>query len=419
MRSHSLIVRFAVAVLLQTCLVKTAQSQVSMPQLAATGDSSEIVYSESTPADSKTSSAYPAGDYYEQLSAANRINVGNSCDSGCSDDWGCGGSPFRNGPGCDDRWKVGPRWRVQADGMILFREETDLTGLATAMGTTLAGAEQYENFDHAGGGRLFLSSYWPDCKDYELVVGYEGVDDWNANIILPINSIAATAGPPASVALDERRTLNYSSSLHSAELNFQSSKNNIWKPYAGIRYFSLDEVMRDETHQYTTAPLGIGDASATTDSLTLYDVQNNLIGFQLGARRDLWQISEKVYFQGYVNGGMYCNMINRAETTSTTDTTNEVLDDDPATTDVDETGTVETHSFSTGNRVKTERTELSFAGEANLALVWKINHCFALKSGYQAMVVTGVELADDAYLGLEDTHDLFYHGAFAGFEYRR
>src|SRR5204862_1113420 len=47
--------------------------------------------------------------------------------------WGCGGSPYRTGPGLCDNWKVGCRWHVTVDGVVLHREATDLVELAGAM----------------------------------------------------------------------------------------------------------------------------------------------------------------------------------------------------------------------------------------------------------------------------------------------
>jgi hypothetical protein len=44
--------------------------------------------------------------------------------------WGCGGSPFRTGPGWCDDWDVGCRWDVAVDGMVMFREDANLAALA-------------------------------------------------------------------------------------------------------------------------------------------------------------------------------------------------------------------------------------------------------------------------------------------------
>lgn len=360
------------------------------------------------------STAYPDGDYYEQLSAAG--GQGPMC---CDDDWGCGGSPFRTGPGCGDHYRVGPRWRILLDGLMMYREKTDLAPLATAIGTTLDDADQYENFGHGGGVRLLATAFWPQCKNYEVAIGYTGVEEWNANVVAPVVVIPPVVGPPASVAVDERRTLNYNSSLHSLEVNFQAVNNIVWKPYAGIRYFSFDENIQDLTRQYPSAPLVVSEQSITNTRLHVAEVDNNLIGFQIGVRRDLWKVARKVYIQGFANAGMYCNLINRDDVIQSATTNTEILEDDPDTGDIDETGFVESTTTTTGNRVKTERTRVSFAGEAALTLVWKFNNCCALRSGYEVLVVNGVELADDAFLGNVQSRDMVFHGAFAGFEYRR
>ena len=285
------------------------------------------------------SSAYPDGDFYEQLQAAGGQGGCDSCgvDGSCDGRWGCGGSPYRTGPGCGDNWRVGPRWRIVADGALIYREKTNLASLATAMGTTLAAAEQSENFDRGGGIRLLGTASWPQCKGYEMTLGYVGVDAWNANIVLPVLAIPPVVGPPANVALDQRRSLTYRSSLHALELNWQGLNSSNWKPYAGVRYFRFAETVEDRTNQYTAAPLAVGETATTTFSLLGNKVDNNLIGFQVGLRRDLWQVSRKVYIQGFANAGLYGNFINRSDYDETATTTTEVLDDDAATPDVDET----------------------------------------------------------------------------------
>jgi hypothetical protein len=389
------------AVVIASGQVARAQSTASAPPIDQT---------EQNPPGA--SAAYPGGDYYQQLGAA-----GVECCGGSN--WGCGGSPYRTGPGCGDDWMVGPRWRVAVDGVIMFREETNLDALAGAMGVTLADAEQYENFDHGAGIRLLVAAYWPQCKNYELVAQITAVEEWNANIVLPVESSPPIVGPPVIVGVDERRTLTYNSSLNTVEVNCQALNTSVWKPYAGIRYFGLDEVIEDRTNQYASHPLAVTQTAVTTSELYSTQVDNNLIGFQLGLRRDMWKMSRKVYVEGFVNAGVYCNLINRADTFQAVTTTRTVLEDNPGTTTVDETGQIQTLRNATGNRVKVERARMAFAGEASLSLVWKVNSCCALRSGYQVMMINGVELADDAFLGVTESEDLVYHGGFAGFEYRR
>lgn len=395
-------------ILLLAGAVGFASGHAALAQVTASGPPID----QTEPVSSGGSAAYPNGDYYQQLGAA-----GVECCGG--NNWGCGGSPYRTGPGCGDDWFVGPRWRIALDGVIMFREKTDLNALAGAIGTTLADAEQYENFGHGAGVRLLAAAYWPQCKNYEMVVGFTGIEEWNANIVLPVESSPPIIGPPVIVGVDERRTLTYNSSLNTLEVNCQALNKSVWKPYAGVRYFGLDEVIEDRTNQYPSRPLAVTESAVTTSLLNATEVDNNLIGFQLGLRRDMWKMSRKVYIEGYTNAGVYCNLINRAETFQAVTTTRTVLEDDPGTTTVDETGQIQTLRNSTGNRVKVERARMAFAGEAALSLVWKVNNCCALRSGYQVMVINGVELADDAFLNVDGSRDLVYHGGFAGFEYRR
>lgn len=256
-------------------------------------------------------------------------------------------------------------------------------------------------------------------RGYEMAVGYVGIPEWNSSIVLPVVAIPPDPGPPALVGLNERRTLNYQSTLHSLEINWQRLTESTWKPYAGVRYFVFDEDVADITTQYSTAPLAVGETAITTATQNLVEVENNLIGFQLGVRRDLWHVSRKIYLEGFVNGGLYCNFINRNDIDAVTTTSTEILDDDPGTVDVDETGDPRVITNRTGNTVKTERTRAAYVGEASVALVWKLNSCCALRSGYQAMYLSGLEMADDAFLGISEREQTFVHGFFGGLEYRR
>jgi hypothetical protein len=52
--------------------------------------------------------------------------------------------------------------------------------------------------------------------------------------------------------------------------------------------------------------------------------------------------------------------------------------------------------------------------------VCRLNKCWALRAGYQALWITDLHVAEDAYLntGIEG-RDLFFHGWHAGVEHRR
>ena len=51
--------------------------------------------------------------------------------------WGCGGSPYRTGPGLCDNYRIGPRWHVTVDGIVMHRDSTDLVALAAQMNNSL------------------------------------------------------------------------------------------------------------------------------------------------------------------------------------------------------------------------------------------------------------------------------------------
>lgn len=360
--------------------------------------------------------AYPAGDFGIQLQAAGGAGTPEGC---VNDGWGVGGSPFRNGPGRCDNYRTGPIWRVSVDGVFLSREETNLTEFATSMGTTLGAVDQYENFEYGGGARILAFGNWPQLRGYELAIGYVGVEEWNSSIVMPVEALPPIIGPPLLVGLNERQTLTYKSSLHSLEFNWQRLTDSLWKPYAGVRYVLFDENVQDISTQYVATPLNVGETAITTQIRNMVEVENNLIGFQIGGRRDLWQVSRKVYLQAYANGGIYCNLIDRIDIDDAVTTSTEILADDPGTADVDETGQTRTVTTRTGNTVKVERTEAAFVGEASAAIVWKLNRCVALRGGYEMIYLNGIHMGDDAFMGRTERESTLIHGIFAGLEYRR
>ncbi len=386
------------------------------------------------PSEVARSNAYPNGDYYTQLASAGGTGgpggpgACSTCGPGggrygaggpCKEHWGCGGSPFRTGPGQCDDWRVGPIWQVTLDGVFMTRDETNIDALAAAIGTTTGAADSYQQFEHGTGTRLTLTGWWPQMKGYEMQVGYLGIFNWDANVVVPDANVVAP--PVGSVALTEQRDLKYGSDLHSLEINAQRLTTSPWKPFFGVRFLRGDEKIQDITRRSNTLPLSLGEVAITNNLFSNAEVENNLIGFQLGMRRDVWHLSEKLSIHGFSNGGAYCNMIDRDLSSGQTQTRTELIAvDDPATPDFDETGSTEILTTGTGTRVKSNRTELSFVGEVSLSLQYKLNQCSALRGGYQVLYINGLEFADDAYLGLApNSRDLLLHGWFAGFEYRR
>jgi hypothetical protein len=314
---------------------------------------------------------------------------------------------------------------------VLFRDETDLGALIDGM-PDLAGRpftvapEFQENFDHAAGARLLVTSDFPYCAGYELQVGYVGVEEWSATAYFPQEAIAAN--PPAStVPVNERRALQYGSAIHSVEINFQRVSRGYLKPYAGFRYWALNEDIQDYADQFTTGVLAdpgltVGDitSASVTDRINAVSIDNNLVGFQGGMRLDMWRPTPRLHLAGFCSAGVFCNMVSRdriyEESTSRTQRQRVSSGGASPVLSVSETSS----TARTDSRVSADGANLAFTTEASLAGVWQVNRCVALRSGYQVLFLSGVELAEDLWIGGAPVdRDLVLHGWFAGFEYRR
>ena len=332
--------------------------------------------------------------------------------------WGCGGWPYANGPGMCDDWKVGCRWHVQVDGLILSREDADLDALFDATDTNSAGGaagrpQVFDQFDYSAGGRVFFTSEIPHRAGYQIQAGWEGIPEWNSSIVYPKFS-PYPAGPTNS---SEQRSVFYTSSLNSAELNFMRGDCTGLRPFCGVRYIKFDDEINDSINQDVPPPLPSPAPSFSvteTDRVNIMDIENNLIGFQIGTRYDLWRPTRRCLVEGYINAGVYYNRIKRTNlmTVTTTQFTSEDTDmvGSEARTDVSQTSNLDI----------SEPTDVAATGEASLTGVFYLNRCWALRAGYQFLWIDGVSLAEDAFLdnGI-DERSLIFQGCHVGIECRR
>ncbi|MEO0529685.1 MAG: hypothetical protein AAF266_03810 [Planctomycetota bacterium] len=370
-----------------------------------------------------SSAAYPNGTFGEQLASASQGGGGP-----------VGGPGYRPGPGRRDDWRVGPHWRVTVDGVLLFRDSADLDAVLAevepiAPSSTMPPLQFQDNFDHAAGVRLLLTSEFPQCAGYELQVGYLGVDKWLANANWEQETLAAATLPLSDIDVEQQRVLGYESSLHSVEINFQRATRGYLKPFAGLRYIALDEQILDENRQFTTGvlpdpPGGVAGtlASAVTQTRNGVEIENNLIGFQGGVRLDMWRPTRRFHLAGFLSAGVYCNIVDRDrifQETNTVTTNERTID---ATTSA-ETVTTTIDSTTSTSKVSADGTRIAFTTEAALAGVWRLSNSTALRGGYQIQFLDGVELAEDLWTSPPPItavdNDLFLHGWFAGIEYRR
>ena len=314
---------------------------------------------------------------------------------GCNDDL----FPWIGGPGDCDQWCVGPKWEVQADGLMLFREDSDLDQIIASIGGTQSFVDQ---FDHGIGGRVFATGY--NDSGFGMQVGWQGVNQWNANV---------TFDPVGT----ETRTVSLNSRLNSVEVNFLPDVPFMWKLYTGFRYIELADNLVDAriNDKPIPAPIAVPAAPvAVIDTTVSHLLKNQLIGYQFGVRRDAWNWGQRITIGTFANAGVYCNKFRRDDVTRT-DTT--IITGDDIDTPDDEFSQTTT---SVSTNVRTSPTDIAFAGEAGIVGTLKINQCVAVRSGYQVLVVDGVGQALDAFFtpGLNgDT--LLYHGLQFGVEYRR
>lgn len=387
------------------------------------------------PLASATSAAYPEGDFTAQMTAA-RGEGGYGPGSACDWGWGCGGSPFLPGPGKCDNWRVGPHWDGSVSGLVMFREDLDLNALAAA--ATAGGAFTpptdpididspgtfSNNFEFAPGARLMLSSYYPQCRGYEFQVGYLGVFGWDAGAFDP--DVPVDGPLPLPPGVEQQRSLTYQSVLHSLEFNAQSLSESPIATYGGVRYVFLGEDVNDLLEQNSQFPVAPPNAGAdpplvgdppleVTDILRRVSVDNHMIGMHGGLRTDLLRLGQRFYLEGFVDGGVYCNVVTRKSGYS--ETRRYVALDDPSTGDVNEgVNNVDTNILD----YRSERQQVAFVGEAMLGGVYEINRCTRARLGYQLLYLSGVELGYEAFEGAgPGDGDLFMHGWFAGVEYSR
>jgi hypothetical protein len=365
--------------------------------------------------------------------------------------WGCGGSPYRNGPGMCDNWKVGCRWHVTVDGIVLHRQPTDLATILGQMPASfptalpdqgLVGDASFEQFDHGPGGRVTFTSQVARCAGYDLQAVYEGVNDWNASIVFPKEDLPAFAfpippfpntEPPAPFPEGfQQRALYYRSSLNSGELNFVRNCDPEWRPFCGVRFIRFDDQIRDSLDQERQIPMagpqtgvtvpgtivGVSDPigpTFETDRLNLFHLENNLMGFQVGMFHDTIHVNNRFAIEGFVNGGVYYNRVKYSNVMAIS--TTQTFADNTRSTAFDDSRVDISNITNNDSR---DLSEISYEAEASLTGVCRLNKCWALRAGYQVLWINHLHMADAAYLGnAEVDTDLLFHGWHAGLECRR
>jgi hypothetical protein len=308
------------------------------------------------------------GLVHYELSQQIGATAGSTCGAcGCN----CGGPcrrgpgcphPWRTGPGWCDDWCTGPHWEVSIDGLFMRRENLDV-GFFEAQ--FAAAASPVEQFHFETGARAYATGR--GILGYDVQLGYVGVDTWRSYLDFAL---------PGAVT----REAEYRSGFHSGELNIFPQIGESLRLFTGARYLELGE------------DLWVRDTP--TDVETSAHVENKLVGFQVGVRRELWYLTEWAYVEALLNGGIYNNHVKRFNRTGT----------------IGATSIVEQRVYN----------DIAFVGESALTVVARLNNCVALRGGYQVLFIDGITTAEDTFFfPATRTDSLVYHGAHVGLEYRR
>jgi len=352
--------------------------------------------------------------------------------------WGCGGSPFRNGPGMCDTYRVGPIWNFWIDGMVMRRPGTDLQQIWNetdgsesngSQGPPQGIPELFEQFDWAPGGRLNIVGKHPKWAGYQVHAAMEGIEKWEAVIVYPKQSpIPDPLAPiPDPLVSSQQRRVHYTSNLYSGELNILRCCDPVWQPFCGVRYIKFDDQLNIVDNQDAQGPLVELDPPPmevlTTDMTNIFDLENNLMGFQIGLRHDFWRPNSRFAIEGFVNGGVYYNKIkytNYMNTTTTQRLGNVIPVNNTEATNFNSV----TNTVSTTNLDSSDLSEIAYSYEASISGVCRLNKCWAMRAGYQVLWINGLRLADRAFLDPDTflgngTDSLLFQGWHAGIECRR
>ena len=221
--------------------------------------------------------------------------------------------------------------------------------------------------------------------------------------------------------------MHYTSNLYSGEMNILHCSHPLVQPYCGIRYFRFDDQLRIVDDQQGLGPIDLLDPPPievlTTDMTNVFNLKNNLFGFQLGVRHDLWRPNSRFAIEGFVNGGVYYNKIKYANFMNTT-TTQQLGDVTPVNNTEATNFTGTTNVVSNSNLAASDLAEIAYHYEASISGVCRLNKCWAMRAGYQVLWINGLRLADEAFLDPDIFYrqrhrSLFFQGWHAGIECRR
>ncbi|HRX81190.1 MAG TPA: BBP7 family outer membrane beta-barrel protein [Pirellulaceae bacterium] len=280
--------------------------------------------------------------------------------------------------------------RSDADSQAIARTRTTI-GVVETLGAEVANTSDL-GFPVTAGFRFNLAL--PGKDGCDLVFNYLG-----SNFESSRTFDGATTGYPyfefgTWPEDDSMYQTTYESTLTSVELNSRLRHWSHVAPLVGVRYIQLNDVL----------------SHTSTDGATYFDettADNELWGFQLGAEALLWD-GGSVRLQTTVKAGVFYNNLGLRTTSGDIDITDPV--------------TMVTTTIGPDSSFATEH--ISYFGEINLELAYRVGPHWSIRVGYAAMCLDGVALAPDQFddfnlqsgIGTFDYGTVLYHGSYIGLE---
>lgn len=249
-------------------------------------------------------------------------------------------------------------YQLRSDLVFLRREDPN----GTALLFNRPGGPTFSTSQLEWDSPLALSvSAIRNCGCIGLELSYLGADDWESERAIATGPVVSPAGifPMPFVILDGFALINYSSRMHSADINARYRFDERWAFLFGIRWLQLEErlgmVIRDNT----------GALLANYHQET----SNNLLGFHMGSE---WTVISKNRFAvgGQFKAGVFQNWSDHQAAVG------------------DDMGPV-------GLPIDEEREIAAFVGELRLSMDYQINDMLMLRTGYMFLWLANVTLAGD------------------------
>lgn len=156
--------------------------------------------------------------------------------------------------------------------------------------------------------------------------------------------------------------------------------------------------------------------TGTADEMSyLIDVENNLLGFQLGGLADFC-VGSRLGFHTGIKFGLYGNDINHHQHICTGDAVYAEVSDPSSPYDGEQ------------YRIHSGKTDVSMIGELDLGMNYRISQCWSANFGWRAVAVSGIALSTsqmptdyfDNLAGVRNVNansDLILHGAYMGLNF--